>query len=404
MVKRLKTRVSIAGFAVGALALSLVLSSPAYAGETNPNGDPAGKDEAAALEALKQTVDDERYETLVMLEKAGVVGPRSELASIIADAPVNEERTLELHYYEGSPLAAQLREAVNSVKGTPLPVELVPVDFDINVVNETAREISLSGSDSLRASGIDTINSVDVDTLTGKITVRTDDEVTDAAVRANPGLNFESGGSVEFQSRQTDSAPYSGGASLSYGAGTFITDCTAGFNWVEWGGNTVKGSTAAHCNPGTPYYNGYSTFGWFFSENFWNVDTTLLSGPGFNPNVFVGGVNTNDVRWVVGANPIDSTGQTVVLSGGHSGLSLPGTTQGTAFISGVGPYRKTTVKSCLGGDSGGPWLTTNGSGNAIAHGQHGGRQYNSSTGATTSCLYMPVTWISSTMEAHIYTH
>jgi hypothetical protein len=199
MVKRISTRRSPAWVAVGTLALSLVLSSPAYAGETNPGGDPTGAEDAAALEALKQTVDNDLYETLVMLEEAGVVGPRSELASAIADAPVSEVRTLELYYYKDSPLADQLRAAVNGLTGTPLPVALVPVDFDINVVNETAREISLSGSDSLRAYGIHTINSVAVDTLTGEITVHTGDEITDAVRRAHPGLNFESGGHVEFQ-------------------------------------------------------------------------------------------------------------------------------------------------------------------------------------------------------------
>ncbi len=98
------------------------------------------------------------------------------------------------------------------------------------------------------------------------------------------------------------------------------------------------------------------------------------------------------------SEPVSSA---IALSGGKSGLHA-GTIRNIAFTSGgKGPWRETTVSACQGGDSGGPWLTTmSGSGDVIAHGQHGGvREY---ADGSLRCFYMPVTPISAALEASLY--
>lgn len=72
----------------------------------------------------------------------------------------------------------------------------------------------------------------------------------------------------------------------------------------------------------------------------------------------------------------------------------------TRYYQGAGPFRLTTVDACMGGDSGGPWLTTRNDGKAIAHGQHFG--YFTVSGIVR-CAYMPVTPISAELSASLMT-
>lgn len=70
------------------------------------------------------------------------------------------------------------------------------------------------------------------------------------------------------------------------------------------------------------------------------------------------------------------SGSVVALSGATSGLHST-TVDKTAYSvptagSYYGPMRTTWSNICLGGDSGGPWLSTTSNKRTVAHGQHHG--------------------------------
>lgn len=121
----------------------------------------------------------------------------------------------------------------------------------------------------------------------------------------------------------------------------------------------------------------------------------------FSPNVFVGGSTTNTIRTVVGNVATPPVNGAVALSGGTSGLHTGTIAQNGIWISGRGPITQVNGTFCMGGDSGGPWLAANTAGNVIAYGQHFGAYTNAAGTVVYSCLFMPVTPISSTMQATI---
>jgi hypothetical protein len=112
------------------------------------------------------------------------------------------------------------------------------------------------------------------------------------------------------------------------------------------------------------------------------------------------------VRFVRGvAAPV--AGATVALSGAWSGLVVS-TIRSTKFWdSKMGAYVVLMwTTSCLEGDSGAPWLTTAGPnsvypGDVIAWGQHRGAV--SSGPYQGGCVWVPVTYISSKVQASLLT-
>lgn len=99
-------------------------------------------------------------------------------------------------------------------------------------------------------------------------------------------------------------------------------------------------------------------------------------------------------------------GATVAESLGYSGVVVTSVDMinASATYGGITytPLTTSWSASCQGGDSGGPWLTTNGGAQVIAHGQHWGNHpfYLSTTGnATAYCAFYDVNTISSAVSA-----
>lgn len=239
-----------------------------------------------------------------------------------------------------------------------------------------------------------------------------------------PAPDQPADGVVKTQSRLHDvPGNWSGGAWLSRaGSQTATTTnalCTSGFNWKQWGSGIEFGSTANHCNVGgadTVYwYNDKRPFGvWDTGESGgapvpYSVaaDTTLLRGfyssNEFHPSVFVGDQATSTFRLVRGV-AAPAVGQSVALSGAKSGL-VASTIRSTKFYdSGIGAYVVLMwTTTCATGDSGAPWLNTmsfNGPypGDVVAWGQHRGI---TTTPGYEGCAWVPVTYISSKVEASL---
>ena len=105
-----------------------------------------------------------------------------------------------------------------------------------------------------------------------------------------------------------------------------------------------------------------------------------MRGTSYSPTVFVGGVNTSDIRKVVAVDTAWNVGDSVAMSGRSTGLNVSTVKLATytlpscagEFAGLVGVLMQNHITDY--GDSGGPWLTTlSGSGDVVAHGQHFGR-------------------------------
>jgi hypothetical protein len=175
------------------------------------------------------------------------------------------------------------------------------------------------------------------------------------------------------ESRVADSAPWKAGAAID----STTSGCTLGWTWRMWTTNEVVGSTARHCAD-LVWYNNSIYVGTVFKSAKW-ADSALMRGTSYSPSVFVGNTTTNDIRPVVGIDTSWNYGDAVAMSGRTTGLTvstvaipsytMPSCAGDYAGIDGV--LMETHPTS--GGDSGGPWLTTqSGTGYAIAHGQHFG--------------------------------
>lgn len=226
---------------------------------------------------------------------------------------------------------------------------------------------------------------------------------------------------IDFQSRQVDYSPWSGGQTIygtrSTGSGALETTCTAGWTWVRWSGLGDAASTAEHCvnlRDGSGNYLGTSYTPWrnLGTEGLVGAavktspaaDAALLqsSGQGYSATVWVGGVDTTDLRPVQSAAASDSIGEQVALSGAATGLHV-GTVIATDYPIALasGTLRVTILGTAisLDGDSGGPMLQTySGSGNARAKGMLIGLRSYSGSSRT---IYTQITRISSFLSASI---
>lgn len=177
--------------------------------------------------------------------------------------------------------------------------------------------------------------------------------------------------------------------------------CTQGFTWQLWGTNTRYGGLANHCVAGT-----YTV--WYHNRRYVGsivrtspASDSALIGPAantsFSATVWVGGRTTTDERPVKGV-AIAVDGQQVALSGANSGLTVD-VVREPAYNSQFGSIVVMTGNYSVGGDSGGPWLTTrSGTGDAVAYGQHYGDFY---VGGAYRSSYIPANNISARLSASI---
>lgn len=176
------------------------------------------------------------------------------------------------------------------------------------------------------------------------------------------------------ESRVDDWAPWSAGAAIDGNTGY---RCTLGWTWRLWGTGEVVSSTARHCTD-LFWYNNGTYLGTVYQSSQW-PDSALIRGTSYSPTVFVGNQTTSDFRTVKTIDTSWQIGDSVAMSGRTTGLNVT-TVQDPNY----------TLPSCAGqyagmvgvlmqshvtdeGDSGGPWLTTQSDGTAVAHGQHFGR-------------------------------
>lgn len=362
-------------------------------------------------EVLAPTVNDALFETSELLEKAGLLGGHSELAPLIADSALTDDGAWELVYFSGDPRADEVLKVIDSMQGAaPMEVRAVPTQSDPVAMNALAERLSAGTADDLKLLGVPAVTSVRVDAARGVLVVGIPgSEAPEPTVVEGYAVEFEGDAFVQTQSRDWDWAPWTGGAQLRNTSTLGAAQCTAGFNWSRWADGERMGSTAEHCySPSTQSwrYNHGNPVG---QRYYYNVarDTFFMRSYGaasqFSPNVFVGGNATNTIRTVVGNVATPPVNGAVALSGGSTGLHTGTILQNNLWFGGVGPVTQVKGTFCRGGDSGGPWLATNSAGNVIAYGQHYGATTNSAGTAVYSCLFMPVTPISATMQATIMT-
>lgn len=210
------------------------------------------------------------------------------------------------------------------------------------------------------------------------------------------------------ESRDADIAPWTTGAKIHYSGGDPSQYCTLGWAWRLWSNGGIVGSTARHC-PNLVYDNNGVYVGTVYSSKKIADSAFMSNSNGYSPSVFVGNQTTTDYRPVVGVITSWVAGVPVAMSGSTSGLTVttvrfptytlpyfPSCGEGQGLV-GVLMWDHFT----MGGDSGGPWLTTQSvTGNAFAHGQHFG--YGCAAGYAGS-FFVKLNAISSAQQASILT-
>jgi hypothetical protein len=210
------------------------------------------------------------------------------------------------------------------------------------------------------------------------------------------------------ETRVADIAPWTTGARIHFPNDTTLW-CTLGWAWRLWSNNAIVGSTARHCE-NLVYYNNGKYVGTVNSSRE-AVDSAFMSSSGgYSPSVFVGSQTTADYRPVVGVVTSWAAGTPVAMSGATSGLTVSTvrfSTYTLPYIPECGRYQGLVGvlmwdHFTSGGDSGGPWLTTqSGTGNAFAHGQHFG--FGCAAGYA-GAFFVKLSAISSAQQASLLTY
>lgn len=236
-----------------------------------------------------------------------------------------------------------------------------------------------------------------VDEATGRLTATATagvEGLTKAArQRFGDVVDIVAGRPVEVQDRYYDTAPWTSGNALwdnNSASGRSTAQCTQGYNWRRWSDSVRYASTAGHCfTPGVSAYNGSTTqrigyVGTRYLNNGEYVDfePIHITYGSVDNSIWVGGNSTGDMRRVVAAdNDGTQTGNAVCSSGANGGLvcgTIVNRTTSLTYSSAYGSptlYNITCVKASstrltVGGDSGGPWLSTFSNGTVMAWGQH----------------------------------
>ena len=200
-------------------------------------------------------------------------------------------------------------------------------------------------------------------------------------------VHYEGEGVISLQSRVADLSPYYTGIRLTNSSNNALK-CTSGFHWRRWDTQVVHPSTAEHCFRDlgiTDWYNNYSLVGVTRAYYGDYADTQLLipaSGKSYKGGVYVGGPTGSAYMPLVSASTVPIGGVVAM----HSGVSNPAATT-VHVVGGKSTYKPKLYGAdytvggisvtwaalgahCNPGDSGGPWITSNSSNQAAAHGQH----------------------------------
>ena len=388
---------AIAG-AIAALLLSAVTLS-AYGAEPDPAPDP--KATLSAQSSLPLDITGDASLSVERDRLRDLLSPlRDSDGGMIWD-PANRVLSVQM---TSDAVLEKARELV-SKSGTNLQVNFVRVEYTAKELEDLSNHLLGSQRQWAGATGI----GGGFDPQSNRVLLQVDPEYKDASTLINaierledPRVALERIKPLENwgpENRVDDFAPWTAGAAIDSTSG----GCTLGWAWKLWGTNQVVGSTAGHCTSSYWYNNG-TYVGTVFKSSA-PADSELLSGSSYSPTVFVGDQTTSVLRRVVGFDASWSVGDAVAMSGRTSGLNvttvkmptytLPSCANEYAGLTGVLMQSHVTG----GGDSGGPWLTTqSGTGYVIAHGQHFG--YGCALGYTGS-FFMKLNTISAAQAASI---
>lgn len=362
--------------AVAAIAVALLVTgavSPANGSEPDPA--PVKKENSAPQERIPLDITgdaalsgerdhlDSLLSALAEVDGGSIWNPKSQVLTI----RMTSDAALE-----------QARETVASSQ-TKLATDFVRVQYSAKELDELADRLLVQQLDWAGATGIGGGH----DPVSNRVLLQVDPNYKDAStlIRAIKALNdprvtleyIEPVGNWAPENRVDDFQPWTAGAAID----STSSGCTLGWAWRRWANNQVVGSTARHC-ANLYWYNNGTYVGTVFQSN-QPTDSALMSGTTYSPTVFVGNQTTSVLRRVVAIDTAWNVGDSVAMSGRTSGLTvstvkLPTYTlpscAGT-YAGLVGVLMKDHFTA--GGDSGGPWLTTqSGTGYAVAHGQHFG--------------------------------
>jgi hypothetical protein len=219
-----------------------------------------------------------------------------------------------------------------------------------------------------------------LDLQTGRVILQTDApaSVTAALVEEHPEIELHDGKAVQdLFSRNNDTSPFWGGASIQSGNST----CSTGFA-VRTASGARAITTAAHCwAVGSAVRTPFSTFvgnvtqrgtlnSWWFFDN---RDVELIGGVNYGARVYTGGTTSSTSKAVVGAgDPV--AGVTGYCSSGQtSGEQCNQTVTSTGAIACTQtgckwPVIEYTGGPSQGGDSGGSFYIPSGSTQVFARG------------------------------------
>ncbi|MEU4294072.1 hypothetical protein AB0E63_38125 [Kribbella sp. NPDC026596] len=240
-----------------------------------------------------------------------------------------------------------------------------------------------------------------------------------ATARFKVPLRFVISQPMTRAGRYNDTAPWDAGNALTHVVGDIgqvgRAHCTQGFSWQRWSDNLNYASSAGHCwTINTNVFNGdpsqrigYVAGRWF--ANFGPTDFELIRPTvGYvTATAWIGGPQTSDLRVVAGADNVNSDeniGADVCFSGANGGTHCGEITDANVtrgFNDGTSTRDLTCVKmpagNIVGGDSGGPVLSTYSNGKVHAWGQTVGTQAD----ANCAAVYTPVLAISAAVGATI---
>ncbi len=240
-------------------------------------------------------------------------------------------------------------------------------------------------------SAVDNIVGGSVDEVTGRIfaSARGEAGALQTAARKYFGnvVDVQGGAAPQRQGRYNDTSPYASGNALWLDQfdPRQTADCTSGFNWLRHSDGLRYASWAGHCAPaGTTVFHqsttqriGFVGTRYFNDNEFIDFAYIKMTVGAVSGTVWVGSKTTNDLRRVTTSDSGVVTGVTACSSGANSGLICGLVRNRTSvFDDGIATRQLTCVSNPVvtqGGDSGGPWLTTNGDGTVKAWGQHLGR-------------------------------
>ncbi|MDR6866625.1 hypothetical protein J2Y69_001218 [Microbacterium resistens] len=298
-------------------------------------------------------------------------------------------------------IAAYLAAVGEIAKGSPFPIEVEANSYNLAAQTALVEKIAGDHAKWSEEFGAEIVSiSPEKD---GPIQVTTYGPVGSQQEYVIDGITVRVTGVEQLegmgpQGRTDDTSPWTAGSRIK---NTSI--CTQGFRWERWAAPyEVMGGTARHCGGGLWSSNLGSSIGYghIFSAAGQDQQLIRATAGSWGSTVWV----SPSLQYPVVNAQVLLPGATIAQSLGFSGVTVTSVDQINKWVTyqGVtyGPMTSSWSGTCLPGDSGGPWITTNGS-TAIAHGQHWGEWawYSHAGNREPYCTFFDVNTISGALSA-----